>query len=176
MQRGALPHVRPAAAPHRHGAVTLLRYGLGLPIGVRVYRTVKIPVPIVPTPETLAEHLYQYRKKSKQLQKEVAAILGITKESYHNWEHGKSMPLPSYYPKLIAWLGYDPFPTPVTDGARLKHHRLRNGLSQKEAAKEAGVDHQTITLCEHDYWVRGMAGDKVREWMNRQEAVIPAPD
>jgi DNA-binding XRE family transcriptional regulator len=176
MQRGAFPHVRPAAAPQRHGTVTLLRYGFGLPIGVRVVRIVKIPVPIIPPPETLAEHLYQHRKKSKQLQKEVASILGITKESYHNWEHGKSMPLPSYYPKLIAWLGYDPLPTPTSDGQKLKHHRLRSGLSQEEAAKEAGVDHQTFTLCEHNEWVRGIAGEKVWEWMNKQEAVIAKPD
>jgi transcriptional regulator with XRE-family HTH domain len=108
---------------------------------VRVYRTVKIPVPIVLPPITLAEHLYQHRKKSKQTQKEVAASLGVTKESYHNWERGKSVPLPSYYPKLIEWLGYDPLPTATTDGEKLKHQRLLSGLSQKEVAKLAGVDH-----------------------------------
>jgi DNA-binding XRE family transcriptional regulator len=166
MQRGAFPQVRPAAAPHRHGTVTLLAFGFGLPIGVRVYRTVKIPVPVVPPPETLGEHLKQHRAKTKELQRDVAASLGITKESYHNWERGKSVPLPSYYPKLILWLGYDPLPTPTSDGERLRHKRLLLGLSQKQAAKEAGVDHQTITLCEHDEWVRGIAGEKVRVWMN----------
>jgi DNA-binding XRE family transcriptional regulator len=141
-----------------------------------VYRTVKIPVPIVLPPTTLAEHLYQHRKKSKQLQKEVAASVGITKESYHNWERGTSIPLPNYFPKLIEWLGYDPLPTPTSYGQKLKHHRLRNGLSQKEAAKLAGVDHQTFTLCEHDNWVAGIAGEKVRQWMNAHKADIPKPD
>lgn len=86
------------------------------------------------------------------------------------------MPLPSYYPKLITWLGYDPLPAPTTDGARVKHIRLLCGLSQKQAAAQAEVDHQTITRCEHDDWVQGIAGRKVREWMEKQEAAIPKLD
>jgi DNA-binding XRE family transcriptional regulator len=139
---------------------------MGLPHGVRVVRIVKIPVPIIPSPETIGEHLFQHRIEQKKLQKEVATLLGVSKECYHNWERGKSMPLPSYYPKIIAWLGYDPLPTPMTEGEWLKHTRLLRGLSQKQAAKEAGVDHQTITRCEHDAWVVGIAGEKVRQWMN----------
>jgi DNA-binding XRE family transcriptional regulator len=131
---------------------------------------VKIPEPAKSPPTTLGEHLYQHRKKSKQLQTEVATSLGISKESYHNWERGKSIPLPCHYPKLIAWLGYDPLPTPTTDGQKLKRHRVRSGLSQKQAAKEAGVDQHTFTLCEADMWVAGKAGKKVREWMNRPQS------
>jgi DNA-binding XRE family transcriptional regulator len=143
---------------------------------VRVVRVVKIPVPELPPPETIGEHLSQHRAKTKELQREIAASLGITKESYHNWENGKSMPLPSYYPKLVKWLGYDPLPTPTTDGEKLKNKRLLSGLPQKQAAKEAGVDHQTFTLCEHDNWVQGIAGEKVKRWMNETEAAISEPD
>jgi DNA-binding XRE family transcriptional regulator len=143
-----------------------MRFGLGLPIGVRIVRRVLIPKEILPVPVTLGEHLKQHRTKQKLLQREVAHILCVTKECYFLWEHDRNMPLSVHFPKILEWLGYDPLPKPTTDGERLKRKRLLGGISQKQAAKLAGVDHQTITLCEGNMWVKGGAGEKVRKWLS----------
>ena len=51
-------------------------------------------------------------------------------------------------PRIIKFLGYDPFPEPRTLGGRLLATRRRLGLSQEEMAQKVGVDEGVVRLIE----------------------------
>jgi DNA-binding XRE family transcriptional regulator len=128
--------------------VTLLKdgikYGLGLPIGVRVVRKCAIPKPIAPKSVTLGQHLKQYREKCKLRQKDVAVTLGVGHFTYMTWEKDQATPFPRYYPKIIAWLGYDPLPKPQTEGEALRQARWRLGLTSQQMADVMDCDQGTL--------------------------------
>jgi DNA-binding XRE family transcriptional regulator len=123
--------------------VTLLKYGLGLPIGVRVVRKCAIPKPSVLPPVTLGQHLKQHRDRCKLRQKDAAAILGVGHFTYMTWEKDQSAPFPRYYPAIIEWLCYNPLPESQTEGAQLRHERITQGLTSSEMAKRQGIDQGT---------------------------------
>ena len=50
-------------------------------------------------------------------------------------------------PAVIRFLGYDPFPEPVTLSDRMRAYRKRNGLSIRAAALRAGVDEESSWWC-----------------------------
>jgi transcriptional regulator with XRE-family HTH domain len=82
------------------------------------------------------------RQKRKLLQREVAELIGVTKETVANWEKSKTAPAMHEYPAVIRFLGYDPSPSQDSEhiGMRMAAYRRRHGLSIREAAKRAGVD------------------------------------
>lgn len=84
-------------------------------------------------------------------QKDVARELGVNQWTLIGWEKGtKQISQPSMFPKVIAWLGYDPFPKPKTEGEELRQARLRRGLTARQAAEAAGVDQGTWLRIEND--------------------------
>jgi DNA-binding XRE family transcriptional regulator len=123
--------------------VTLLQYGLGLPIGVRVVRKCTIPRPFASKPITLGQHLKQHRSGQKLRQKDVATILGIGHFTYMSWEKDQATPFPRYYPAIIDWLGYNPLPQAQSEGAKLKQERLTLGLTSSQMAQKLGIDQGT---------------------------------
>jgi DNA-binding XRE family transcriptional regulator len=129
--------------------VTLLKYGLGLPIGVRVVRKCAIPRAIILPPVTLGQHLKQHRSRAGLRQKDVAKIIGCGHFTYMTWEKDQAAPYPRYYPAVIEWLGYDPLPEPQSEGARLRQERLRLGLTSQQMADMLGIDQGTLLTREN---------------------------
>ena len=84
------------------------------------------------------------------LQKDLARMWGATEQSVRFWEADKTRPIHKYTPKIIQFLGYDPFPEPKTLSERLKRYRLIHGLTQRELAKRLEVSPDTIVS-----WERG---------------------
>jgi DNA-binding XRE family transcriptional regulator len=81
----------------------------------------------------------------------VAKELGINQWTLIGWEKGtKQISQPSLFPRVIAWLGYDPFPKPETEGVELRQARLRRGMTARQAADQAGVDQGTWLWFEND--------------------------
>ena len=79
------------------------------------------------------------------LQADVAKIFDVCEDSITGWENGRSVPQIQYYPKLIEFLGYNPFPVDTeTLGGRIKKYRIEQGLSQEEFAKKIGVNESTV--------------------------------
>lgn len=74
------------------------------------------------------------------MQKEVAEQIGVVADTVHNWEHGTSEPPIEFMPAIIRFLGYEPWPEPVTLPERMQAYRRRRGLTAKAAAQRAGVD------------------------------------
>ena len=87
-------------------------------------------------------------KRERQIrglrQIDVAEALDIDPHTVCKWEQGNAIRFPSYYPHIIGWLGYDPFPIPASPGEHLLHSRLRMGLTSREMADRWGIDQGTL--------------------------------
>jgi DNA-binding transcriptional regulator YiaG len=78
-------------------------------------------------------------------QKEVAEIIGVDKCTIANWEKNRNTPRIRHLPKVINFLGYQPWDEGCrTLSERLVKQRQKLGLSQKKLAIQIGVDPCTI--------------------------------
>ena len=85
------------------------------------------------------------------LQADVAKIFDVCEDSITGWENGRSVPQIQYYPKLIEFLGYNPFPVETeTLGGRIKKYRIEQGLSHKKLGEKIGVDASTVGAWEEN--------------------------
>lgn len=82
-------------------------------------------------------------------QPEAAERLAVSVATVLNWEKGKSPPLITHLGAVIAFLGYYPFPDPVSIGERLFRERRIHGWSIHDAALGLGVDPSTWRDWEH---------------------------
>jgi DNA-binding XRE family transcriptional regulator len=84
------------------------------------------------------------------LQREVAAQIGVTKETIYNWEMNRTEPEVRLIPGIIAFLGYAPYDPGWTFGQRLKAIRSALASSQEQLAKCVGLDESTIAKWERE--------------------------
>lgn len=106
---------------------------------------------MIENPQLIGEHIKNRRVQLKLSQSDVAKIFDVCEDSVTGWENGRSTPHIKYCPKLIEFLGYNPFPIETeTLGGRMKKYRIENGLSQEEFAKKMGVDESTVF-----HWEKG---------------------
>ena len=80
---------------------------------------------------------------------QAAAQMDINPWTWGKWERLGSIPICSFYPKIIAFLGYEPWTAPRVFKDHIKAWRLRLGLSSREAAQFIGVDQGTYLRIEH---------------------------
>jgi len=85
----------------------------------------------------------------KKSQAAVARSLDVAEDSITYWENHRSEPKVSYYPRILAFLGYSPwqFDTSTLQG-RLKEYRYRYGLSYKKFGMTFGMDSAHIKKLE----------------------------
>jgi transcriptional regulator with XRE-family HTH domain len=100
-------------------------------------------------PQTLGEHIKKRRLILGLYQREVAECLGVDPFTVLNWEKGKTEPPLRAIPAILAFLGYNPFPTPTTLSERMLSARRMRGWTMKEAAQAVGVDPCTWQSWEH---------------------------
>ena len=74
--------------------------------------------------------------------------MGVTTDTYLLWEKDRTNPEARYYPKIFAYLGYNPLPPPTTLGGQLKRKRLELGLPLRAAARLMGADEGTLARWE----------------------------
>lgn len=67
-----------------------------------------------------------------------------------NWELNRVQPALQFLPRIVKFLGYDPFACSEagTLAEEIKRHRQRLGLSQKKLAKLLGTDPSNIAAWE----------------------------
>ena len=128
--------------------MTLLQYGLGLPIGVRVVRRCAIPKGL--EPQTFGEHLKRARVSRQLRQIDAAKLLGVSQHGYIDWETDMKFPRPKYYPAILSFIGYDPLPIPETKGEQLRRKRWHLGLTSYEMASRLGIDSGALLKREKD--------------------------
>jgi transcriptional regulator with XRE-family HTH domain len=101
--------------------------------------------------KTLGDHLRKKRLDLKLLQKEVAERIGTSETSVFHWENNQTEPSLPFIPKIIEFLGYVPnLISPNSLGEKIVVYRKLLGLTQKELAKQLGIDPSTLGR-----WERG---------------------
>ena len=80
----------------------------------------------------------------------MAEIIGVDKCTIANWEKNRNTPQTRHLPKIINFLGYQPWKGGCkTLGERIALKRKLLGLSQEELAKQAGLCEDTIASWEN---------------------------
>jgi transcriptional regulator with XRE-family HTH domain len=100
-------------------------------------------------PQTIGEHIKKRRLKLGLTQKQAAKALALNPWTVLNWETGQHQPPIRSIPRILAFLGYDPFPPPTSVGEQLLHLRRQHGWSTTKAARQLGVDRATWQDWEH---------------------------
>ena len=117
---------------------------------------------------TLGDHIRKHRLDLGLFQKEVAERIGVTTQTITNWELARTEPGIRCLVAIIDFLGYVPFSTGETFPEKLKAYRMLKGLTQRELARELGVDPTTVMK-----WEAGTSKpmrrmrDRVEEIMER---------
>ena len=114
------------------------------------------PLPYAREPKTLGEHLKKRRYELELRQKDAAGRLEISQSTYITWETYGAEPEIRYWPRIVAFLGYDPVPKEGEAlGNALRAKRRELGLSRKRAAALLGIDEGTLKRYEDGLWEPG---------------------
>lgn len=124
-------------------------------------------------PQTLGQHLLARRLSLRRYQRDVAKTLGVNAFTVLNWEKDRTEPAIRHYPAILAFLGYDPFPPPVTLADRLKAKRRALGLSIDALAAQLGVDPSTVADWERSKTVLLRTHRRMLVGFLRAPALIP---
>jgi transcriptional regulator with XRE-family HTH domain len=129
--------------------------------------------PIAKELTTLGEHLKKKRFTDGQRQAQIAFKLGVSARTLSLWECDRIHPTWAFQPRLIAYLGYDPFTeqtlgkpkgnetqglvflspgAPVTTGQKIKQRRFKLKKTRRQLAAELGVSVKTLWGWETDRW------------------------
>jgi transcriptional regulator with XRE-family HTH domain len=103
-------------------------------------------------PQTLGQHLKRRRRELGLLQREAAEQMGIGKETYSNWETGKTKPVASQFRPVVVFLGYDPTPASKTLAERLQTKRRELGVTFAQVARHLGWDPGTLARYLNGTW------------------------
>jgi transcriptional regulator with XRE-family HTH domain len=75
-------------------------------------------------------------------------LLGVNVNTVVGWEIGRAEPKVSYVPRILEFLGYNPFPQAQSFGQRLRIARHRRGLTQVKLAQELHTSQSMVSLLE----------------------------
>ncbi len=109
------------------------------------------------------------RLKHGLTQVEAARRIGVSEWTFIGWELGRKEPVDRLWPKVVAFLGYDPTPPAETPGEQFRAARRARGLSMLALAKAVGCDWETVAK-----WERG-AGQPSNDQAARLSAVLTLP-
>jgi transcriptional regulator with XRE-family HTH domain len=102
------------------------------------------------TPKTLGEKIRKRRLDLNLRQIEVAKIVGCDEMTVVNWEKGHASPRINHMPNVLKFLGFNPLQKCDTLAQRIVSHRTALGVTQKDFARQLGVDPSTLAR-----WERG---------------------
>jgi len=96
----------------------------------------------------VGEHILKRRLDLGLMQAEAARHLGVSTTTVLSWEKRGREPAIRQWPAILAFLSYDPHPQPQTTAEKLMSVRRRRGWSQKELARDLGVDPTSVARWE----------------------------
>jgi DNA-binding transcriptional regulator YiaG len=129
------------------------RRRIRLSIMSRYEKTVQKPHPqgYPESPTTIGEHIRKRRMDLGLYQTQVARQLQVTEDCLCYWENGRNHPHLTYYPRIIAFLGYYPFAhETATFGGKIRKYKYEHGMSNERLAKFLGVDETTVANWERN--------------------------
>jgi DNA-binding XRE family transcriptional regulator len=85
----------------------------------------------------------------KLTKRQLSLNLNVSDITIYLWEKNKVRPSLTQIPKIIEFLGYDPFQKKTDNlGERIREYRRLHGLSQKRLAEQLGIDQTTVAAWE----------------------------
>ncbi len=95
---------------------------------------------------TIGDHLKKQRLDLRLSQAKVAHLLGLNENTIAQWELNHKIPMISFLPKIISFLGYVPLIGVEESSLRGKviSYRMRHGISQGELAKRITMDSTAV--------------------------------
>jgi len=108
--------------------------------GIPVLLKAQKPEALAVQGDTLGAKLRRRRRELALRRTDVAASLGVSPKSLMWWERDERPPFVNAYPKIIEFLGYEPWAPPRTLAEALLAERRRRGLSVERASTIVGVD------------------------------------
>jgi transcriptional regulator with XRE-family HTH domain len=94
---------------------------------------------------TWGDHIKARRLDLKLTKRQLSLKFHVDDTTIYLWEKNKVQPSLAQIPKIINFLGRDPFEKePVTLGDRIREYRRVRGLSQKNLAEQIGIDPSTL--------------------------------
>jgi len=100
---------------------------------------------------TLGDHVKKVRLDRGLVQEQVARELGVSVGTVQNWETDHARVATRSMPKVVAFLGYDPYESESDHlGERIRALRERQGLSQVALAAKLGLNASTVVAWERD--------------------------
>jgi transcriptional regulator with XRE-family HTH domain len=124
-------------------------------------------------PQTLGEHLKKRRRDLGLLQREAAAIMGVSTATAVNWEKGKSKPVAAQFKPAMDFLGYDPSPEPQTLGQRLEAKQRSLGVSQAQVARHLEWDPGSLRRYLDGTWqLSPDRRDALEAFLNAEDALL----
>jgi DNA-binding transcriptional regulator YiaG len=95
-------------------------------------------------PTTLGEHLRKRRLDLRETQQKASTRFAISVTTYNYWEADRVKPDIAQSPKIIGYLGYDPYPAPTNFEESVRALRRNLGLNRRQFAKQLGVDVKSV--------------------------------
>lgn len=81
--------------------------------------------------------------------RQLSSNLNVSDITIYLWEKNKVQPSLLQIPKIIEFLGYDPFEKKAEYlGDKIREYRRIHGLTQKDFAKQIGIDNTTLASWE----------------------------
>lgn len=100
--------------------------------------------------ETLGDHLRVKRLDERLRQKDLGALLSVSKEAIFLWENNKTTPPVKYLPVICEYLTYCPIQPVKNFGDQFKLWRTHTlGFTLKEATEKVGIYQKTLAQIEH---------------------------
>lgn len=114
-----------------------------------VPRPIKLKYPV--NPAAIGEHLRKRRMDLGLYQKDVAARIKVSEDCITFWENHRCQPQVKHVPKIIAFLGYNPYLDLKWDSFADKVRTCRRllGFSFRKMAKVLNADPGTIAKWEN---------------------------
>jgi transcriptional regulator with XRE-family HTH domain len=98
---------------------------------------------------TLGDHLRKKRLDLGLYQKDVAVAIGVDTTTIYNWENNRTSPPVRFIHRVVEFLGHGPPDLKsVSLGERIKRYRYLKGITQKELARQIGIDPTTLRRLE----------------------------
>jgi len=130
------------SATEPHGCVALWR----MPAPVRL--RAETPEPTAESTSALASALRRRRAELEFSRASAAMRMSVSERTVRAWETGRT-PDVEHWPRIIDFLGFEPWPEPMTPVQNLQAARRRQGLTISQTAQRLGVDASTLWWWEH---------------------------
>jgi transcriptional regulator with XRE-family HTH domain len=100
---------------------------------------------------TWGDHIKSRRLDLKLTKRQLSLNLNVSDITIYLWEKNRVQPSSVQIPKIIEFLGRDPFEKETENmGDKIREYRRVQGLTQKKLAEQLGVDQTTLAG-----WERG---------------------